>query len=59
MNKYVEDFFVHAIENMQGALEKQDSKLAQAVLINLSDVIDSYIEALEMSDHSATMAGQE
>lgn len=56
MNKYVEDFMVMAIENLQKALELQDSKVAQAVLINLSDVIDSYVEALSLSDDYATMA---
>lgn len=56
MNKYVEDFMVMTIENLQKALELQDPKVAQAVLINLSDVIDSYVEALSLSDDYATMS---
>lgn len=46
MNKYVEDFMVMAIENLQKALELQDRYVTQAVLINLSNVIESYVEAL-------------
>lgn len=61
MNEAVNSFIKHTITNLQGALDKQDIKLTWAVLINLSDVIDSYVEAVEqeMSDLSDTMIGQE
>ena len=59
MEQAINDFIRHTITNLEGALEHQDSKLAWAVLTNLSGVIDTYIEALEMSDLSATMIGQE
>ena len=51
MDKEINKFIKHTIANLEGALEKQDDKLTWAVLTNLADVIDSYIEVLELSDH--------
>jgi hypothetical protein len=51
MQEEINKFIRHTIENLEGALEKQDDKLTWAVLTNLADVIDSYIEVLELSDH--------
>lgn len=47
MDTHVNDFLKHTITNLEGALEHQDEKLTWAVLTNLSNVIDSYIDALE------------
>jgi hypothetical protein len=51
MQEEINKFIKHTIANLEGALEKQDDKLTWAVLTNLADVIDSYIEVLELSDH--------
>jgi hypothetical protein len=51
MQQEINKFIKHTIANLEGALEKQDDKLTWAVLTNLADVIDSYIEVLELSDH--------
>jgi hypothetical protein len=47
MQQEINKFIIHTIENLQGALEKQEEQLTLAVLVNLEGVIDSYIEALE------------
>lgn len=51
MDKDIKRFIKHTIVNLEGTLIKDDDQLTLAVLTNLADVIDSYIEALEMSDH--------
>jgi hypothetical protein len=48
MDKEINKFIKHTIVNLEGALMKDDDKLTLAVLYNLSDTIDSYIEALEL-----------
>jgi hypothetical protein len=48
MDNHVNEFITHAIKNLEAALEKQEDKFAWAVLTNLSGVVDSYIEALEL-----------
>ena len=55
----INKFIRHTIENLEGALEKQDDKLTWAVLTNLSEVLDTYIEPLELSVLCATIGGQE
>jgi hypothetical protein len=59
MQEEINKFIRHTIVNLEGALEKQDNKLTLAVLTNLSDTIDSYIEPLELSYLFDTMASQE
>ena len=59
MQQEINKFIRHTIENLEGALEKQDDKLTWAVLTNLADTIDSYIEPLELSVLCDTLAGQE
>jgi len=49
MQEEINKFIRHTITNLEGALEKQDNKLTLAVLYNLSDTLDSYIEPLELS----------
>lgn len=49
MQQEINKFIIHTIENLQGALEKQEEQLTLAVLVNLEGVIDSYIMALEDS----------
>jgi len=55
----INKFIRHTITNLEGALEHQDAKLTLAVLTNLSDTIESYIEPLELSVLSDTLWGQE
>ena len=45
----INKFIRHTITNLEGALEHQDDKLTLAVLYNLADTIESYIEPLELS----------
>ena len=40
------DFLVHSSKNLFNASQSGDPELAEAVLVNLKSVIDSYIEAL-------------
>ena len=40
----INKFIRHTITNLEGALEHQDDKLTLAVLYNLADTIESYIE---------------
>jgi hypothetical protein len=47
MEESVNRFIKHTIVNLEGALEKDDPKLTWAVLKNLSDVIESYVEAMQ------------
>lgn len=37
----------NAIDNLSGAIEKQNSQLTKAVLINLQAALPSYIDALQ------------
>lgn len=48
MDKDISKFIKHTIVNLEGTLMKDDDKLTLAVLYNLSDTLDSYIEALEL-----------
>jgi hypothetical protein len=59
MQEEINNFIRHTITNLEGALEKQDDKLTWAVLTNLADILDSYIEPLELSVLCATIGGQE
>jgi hypothetical protein len=59
MQEEINKFIRHTIVNLEGALERQDNKLTLAVLTNLADTIDSYIEPLELSYLFDTMASQE
>lgn len=59
MEEAINSFIKHTIVNLQGALDKQDDKLTWAVLTNLSEVLDTYIEPLELSVLCATIGGQE
>ena len=45
----INKFIRHTVTNLEGALEKQDDKLTLAVLTNLADTIESYIEAWYLS----------
>jgi hypothetical protein len=45
----INKFIRHTITNLEGALMKDDDKLTLAILTNLADTIESYIEALELS----------
>ena len=45
----INKFIRHTVINLEGALEKQDDKLTLAVLTNLADTIESYIEPLYLS----------
>jgi hypothetical protein len=47
MSEEVEAFIKHTIVNLEGALKHKDEQLTRAVLINLSDVLDSYIQSYE------------
>jgi hypothetical protein len=47
MQESINGFIKHTIVNLQGALDKDDNKLTLAVLINLADVIESYVEAMQ------------
>jgi hypothetical protein len=54
----INKFIRHTITNLQGALDHQDDKLTLAVLTNLSDTIESYIEPLELSVLCDTISTQ-
>ena len=45
----IDKFIRHTITNLEGALEKQSTKLTLAVLTNIADTIESYIEPLYLS----------
>jgi len=57
MQEEINSFIRHTITNLEGALEKQDDKLTWAVLTNLSEVLDTYIEPLELSVLCDTLGG--
>lgn len=59
MQEEINKFIRHTIVNLEGALERQDNRLTLAVLTNLADTIDSYIEPLELSYLFDTMASEE
>jgi hypothetical protein len=48
MDTAINRFIKHTIVNLQGALDKGDDDLTLAVLINLSCVIESYVEAMQL-----------
>jgi hypothetical protein len=54
----INKFIRHTITNLEGALDHQDDKLTLAVLTNLSDTIESYIEPLELSVLCDTISTQ-
>ena len=58
MQEEINKFIRHTITNLEGALEHQDDKLTLAVLYNLADTIESYIEPLELSVLSDTISTQ-
>jgi hypothetical protein len=47
MDTAINRFIKHTIVNLQGALDKDDNELTLAVLINLANVIESYVEAMQ------------
>ena len=53
----INKFIRHTITNLEAALEKQDDMLTLAVLTNLADTIESYIEPLELSALCDTIGG--
>ena len=58
MQEEINKFIRHTITNLEGALEHQDDKLTLAVLYNLADTIESYIEPLELSVLCDTISTQ-
>jgi hypothetical protein len=58
MQEEINKFIRHTITNLEGALDHQDDKLTLAVLTNLADTIESYIEPLELSVLSGTISTQ-
>jgi hypothetical protein len=58
MDKEIKRFIKHTIVNLEGALMKDDDMLTLAVLTNLADTIESYIEPLELSVLSGTISTQ-
>ena len=57
MDEAVNKFIKHTIVNLEGALVKDEDQLTLAVLTNLSDTIDSYLEPLYLSVLSAKIEG--
>jgi hypothetical protein len=57
MDKDINKFIKHTIVNLEGALMKDDDELTLAVLTNLSDTIDSYLEPLYLSVLSGKIEG--
>ena len=53
----VNRFIKHTVLNLERALELDDDKLTLAVLTNLSDTIDSYLEPLYLSVLSGKIEG--
>jgi hypothetical protein len=47
MEESVNRFIKHTIVNLQGALDKDNNELTLAVLTNLANVIESYVEAMQ------------
>jgi hypothetical protein len=58
MQEEINKFIKHTIVNLEGALMKDDDKLTLAILTNLADTIESYIEPLELSVLSGTISTQ-
>jgi hypothetical protein len=58
MQEEINKFIRHTITNLEGALDHQDDKLTLAILTNLADTIESYIEPLELSVLSGTISTQ-
>jgi hypothetical protein len=58
MQEEINKFIRHTITNLEGALDHQDDKLTLAVLTNLADTIESYIEPLELSVLCDTISTQ-
>jgi hypothetical protein len=58
MQEEINKFIRHTITNLEGALAKQDDLLTLAVLTNLADTIESYIEPLELSVFCDTISTQ-
>jgi hypothetical protein len=58
MDKEIKRFIKHTIVNLEGALMKDDDMLTLAILTNLADTIESYIEPLELSVLSGTISTQ-
>ena len=48
MDKAVNRFIKHTVLNLERALELDDDELTLAVLVNLSSVIESYVEAMQL-----------
>lgn len=44
----VNRFIKHTVHNLERALELDDDELTLAVLVNLSSVIESYVEAMQL-----------
>ena len=48
MDTAINRFIKHTVLNLERALELDDNELTLAVLVNLSSVIESYVEAIEL-----------
>ena len=48
MDTAINRFIKHTVANLEAALEKDDDELTLAVLVNLSSVIESYVEAMQL-----------
>jgi glutathionylspermidine synthase len=57
MDKEINKFIKHTIVNLEGALMKDNDELTLAVLTNLADTIDSYLEPLYLSVLSGKIEG--
>ena len=57
MDTAINRFIKHTIVNLEGALMKDDDMLTLAVLTNLADTIESYIEPLELPVLSGKIEG--
>jgi hypothetical protein len=55
MDEAINRFIKHTVVNLEAALEKDDAKLTMAVLTNLSNTIDSYVEASYMDVMSSAL----
>jgi len=47
MDTAINRFIKHTVLNLERALELDDNELTLAVLVNLSSVIESYVEAMQ------------
>ena len=47
MDQAVNRFIKHTVLNLERALELEDDELTLAVLVNLSSVVESYVEAMQ------------